>query len=185
MLYGPMFAAQPKLLVRMAPGSAGIALLRSAALSIDRQVRVTIDPVERLMAESISEPRFVMLLLTSFTVLALLLASVGLYGVMSYTVAQRTREIGIRIALGASGGRIARAVVGRAVVLALVGAGVGLVGAVWGTKLIQASLHSVSRTDPVSFAIGATLLIGAAVAASIVPMRRAIAVDPMTAIRIE
>jgi len=158
-------------------------LLRAAALSIDPRVRVTIDPVERLMAESISEPRFVMLLLTSFTVLALVLASVGLYGVMSYTVAQRTREIGIRIALGASGGRIARAVVGRAVALAFAGAAAGLIGAVWATKLIESSLNSVSRTDPASFAIGAMLLIGAAVAASVVPMRRAVSVDPVTAIR--
>jgi putative ABC transport system permease protein len=185
MLYGPISTARPKMLVRMQAASGSVGLLRAAALSIDPRVRVTIDPVERLMAESISEPRFVMLLLTSFTVLALVLASVGLYGVMSYTVAQRTREIGIRIALGASAGRIARAVVGRAVALALVGAAAGLLGAVWATKLIESSLNSISRTDPASFIIGATLLIGAAVAASIVPMRRAVAVDPMTAIRTE
>jgi putative ABC transport system permease protein len=183
MLYGPMSAGRPKMLVRMQAASGSVGLLRAAALSVDPRVRVTIDPVERLMAESISEPRFVMLLLTSFTVLALILASVGLYGVMSYTVAQRTREIGIRIALGASGGRIARAVVGRAVALAVAGAAAGLIGAVWATKLIESSLNSVSRTDPASFAIGATLLIGAAVAASVVPMRRAVSVDPVTAIR--
>ena len=191
MLYGPMPPARPsalvrtqtKMLARMQAASGSVGLLRAAALSIDPRVRVTIDPVERLMAESISEPRFVMLLLTSFTVLALVLASVGLYGVMSYTVAQRTREIGIRIALGASGGRIARAVVGRAVALAFAGAAAGLIGAVWATKLIESSLNSVSRTDPASFAIGAMLLIGAAVAASVVPMRRAVSVDPVTAIR--
>jgi ABC-type antimicrobial peptide transport system permease subunit len=124
-----------------------------------------------------------MLLLTLFTVLALILAAVGLYGVMAYSVAQRTREIGIRVALGATQGRIAKSVVVRGVVLATVGAVAGLGGAYWGTRLIAKMLYRVAPLDAASFATGAAVLILTAVAACVVPTRRALAVDPIRAIR--
>lgn len=137
------------------------------------------------VALSIATPRYITLLLTIFTALALVLTSIGLYGVMSYTVAQETRDIGIRVALGASGRRIARSVIARGTALAIVGAIVGLIAASWGTKLIESQLHGVTRLDPISFAIGAAVLVSAALLACIVPVRRAISVDPMTAIRAE
>ena len=135
------------------------------------------------IARSLAAPRFVMMLLTIFTVLALILAGVGLYGLMAYAVAQRTREIGIRVALGASDGRIARAVIAEGARLAAVGAFIGIVSSVWGTKLLENQLRGVARWDPASLAIGAAVLLAATLVACIVPTRRALAVDPMTAIR--
>jgi putative ABC transport system permease protein len=121
--------------------------------------------------------------MTGFTLLAVLLAAVGLYGMMAYAVAQRTREIGIRIALGATRERIARSVVGRGTMLGVIGAVFGLLLASWATRIIEGSLFHVSRLDATSFAVGGLFLIGIAVLSSLLPMRRAIAVDPVIAIR--
>jgi putative ABC transport system permease protein len=143
----------------------------------------TIDSTEGFLTRSLSGPRFIMLVLSIFTALALTLAGVGLYGVMAYTVTQQTREIGIRVALGASGSRIARGVLGRGTWLAVTGAVIGLVGASWSTKMIENQLHGVTRSDPLSFASGAIVLVLVAIVACVVPTRRALAVDPMTAIR--
>jgi hypothetical protein len=143
----------------------------------------TIQSTEEFLNRSLSGPRFTMLILSIFTGLALTLAGVGLYGVMAYTVAQQTREIGIRVALGASGSRIARGVLGRGTWLAVVGAAIGLVAANWATKMIESQLHGVTRSDPFSLMTGALVLITVAVLACVVPTRRALAVDPMTAIR--
>jgi putative ABC transport system permease protein len=143
----------------------------------------TIDGTEAFLSRALAGPRFITLVLTIFTVLALVLAGVGLYGVMAYTVTQQTREIGIRVALGASSSRIARGVLGRGTWLAVSGAVIGLVAATWGTKMIESQLHGVTRSDPLSFISGAIVLIFVAVLACLVPTRRALAVDPMTAIR--
>ena len=113
-----------------------------------------------IFRSAIEAPRFTMLLLTIFTALALALAAVGLYGVMAYSVAQRTREIGIRMALGASRGAIARVVIVRGVTLAVLGAAVGLSGAYWATRLVRNLLYGVAPLDLASFAIGAAVLIG-------------------------
>lgn len=137
------------------------------------------------MRDSIAGPRFTMLLLAIFTMLALVLAAVGLYGVLAYAVAQRTREIGIRIALGATRRTIARAIVGQGALLATCGIIVGLAGAFWATKFIDKMLYGVSRGDPYSFAAGALLLFATAMAACLVPMRRAVGVDPLIAMRAE
>jgi len=124
-----------------------------------------------------------MAVLGVFTAIALVLASLGLYGVMAYTIAQQTREIGIRIALGATSARIASTVARRGAALAIAGAVAGLVAALWGTKVIEHELHGVSRLDLPSFVAGAVVLLAAAALACIVPTRRAIAIDPMSAIR--
>jgi putative ABC transport system permease protein len=126
-----------------------------------------------------------MLLLTLFTALALALAAIGLYGVLGYAVAQRTREIGIRVALGAPRTRIARSVIVGGIALALSGAAVGLGIARWGTKVIESQLFGVARSDSASFFAAAIVLVVAALLACVVPTRRALAVDPMTAIRAE
>jgi ABC-type lipoprotein release transport system permease subunit len=114
-----------------------------------------------------------------------LLAAIGLYGVMAYTVAEQTREIGIRVALGATRSRIARAIVMGGAAVAVFGAAVGMATAAWGTKLIQYQLFGVERSDAVSFIAPIVVLLGAAAVACIVPTRRALSVDPMTAIRAE
>jgi predicted permease len=135
------------------------------------------------LAESIARERFTTTLLAIFAGLAVLLSAIGLYGVIAYVVTQRTREIGIRIALGATPRNIAAAVVARGVVLSVIGLLVGLVAAVWGTRIIRTVLHGVSTTDPLAFFTAAALLLGVSLLACIVPMRRAMRVDPVIAMR--
>jgi putative ABC transport system permease protein len=185
LLYVP-FQGQyhPALIVRTAPGASPIAGVRALVPAIDRHLPPpSITNVEDAMSDSIAAPRFTMLLLASFTVLALVLAAVGLYGVLAYAVTQRTREIGIRIALGATRRAIGRAIVGQATMLALIGMVIGLAGAFWATKFIDKMLYGIPRSDPYSFAAGAVLLFGIAMAACLVPMRRAVSVDPLIAMR--
>jgi predicted permease len=175
--------AGPVFLIRTKAGAASLASLPMIAQQMGARRNATIRSVETTMASSIAGTRFVMTLLTIFTALALMLAGVGLYGVMSYGVAQRTREIGIRMALGASRQRVARRVIVSGAWLAAVGALVGLVAAAYATRMIQSQLYGIERLDPVSFIVGAVVLLGAALLACIIPTRRAVAVDPMTAIR--
>jgi putative ABC transport system permease protein len=160
--------------------------VRSIVPAIDRRLPPpSVTNVEDAMLESIASPRFTMLLLTLFTGLALVLAAVGLYGVLAYAVTQRTPEIGIRIALGATRRTIARTIMGQGALLAVSGVVVGLGGAYWATKFIDKMLYGVPRGDPYSFAAGALLLFATAMAACLVPMRRAVAVDPLIAMRAE
>jgi putative ABC transport system permease protein len=187
MIYRPFQGDyQPSLLVRAMPGTKPIGNVRALIPAIDRRLPPpAITNVEDAMSQSISGPRFTMLLLAVFTVLALVLAAVGLYGVLAYAVAQRTREIGIRIALGATRQAVARAVLGQGARLAVVGIVIGLAASFWATKLIEKMLYGISRSDPTSFAAGALLLFGTAMMACFVPMRRAVAVDPLIAMRAE
>jgi putative ABC transport system permease protein len=184
-LYTPASAKTTSLVVRTTGTRDIVTPVRALVASIDPRLRVDVNSVDHIVDGSIAQPRFVMVLLTAFTVLALALAAVGLYGVMSYSVAQRTREIGIRIALGATNSRIARLVVIRGGVLAVVGVALGLVAAHWATRLLEHSLVGVWRSDLPSFLIGAAILLGTAVLACMVPTRRAVAVDPIAAIRSE
>jgi putative ABC transport system permease protein len=156
---------------------------RNVVRSIDPSLHPTIESVSASLHNATSAPRFVMSILSAFTVLALVLATIGLYGVMAHTVAEQTREIGIRVALGASRARIARHVVVRGVAFAAVGAALGLAVSRWGTVLIRNQLFGVPTMDSLSIIIGAVVLMAAAFLACVVPMRRALGVDPMTAIR--
>jgi putative ABC transport system permease protein len=182
---GPDYYA-PAVIVRTKPGVDALPALRTLLTSLDpRLPPPSLTNIERAMADSASRPRFTMMLLVAFTIVALALAAIGLYGVMAYTVAQRTREIGIRIALGATRRTIARAIVSQGIVLAAAGVVVGLVGAWSTTKLLTKMLYGIAPTDPVSFTMGGLLLLGTALLACVVPMRRAVRVDPVIAMRAE
>ncbi|MFN0087645.1 MAG: FtsX-like permease family protein [Blastocatellia bacterium] len=141
--------------------------------------------MEDLIASSVAPRRFNLLLVGGFAVLALLLAAVGIYGVMSCTVSQRTREIGIRMALGARHGDVRRMVIRQGMRLALMGGLIGLAGALALTRLMTSLLFEISATDPATFAGVATLMVGVVWLACWIPARRAARVDPLAALRHE
>jgi putative ABC transport system permease protein len=163
-----------------------VAGLRQAVWSLDPQLALFgVERLERTLADSVARPRFTTLLLGLFAVLALLLASVGIHSLLSYTVVQRTREIGIRMALGASHRNVLGAVVGRGLSLTLVGIGLGLFAALGLSRLLQGLLFGVSPTDPTIFLLTPLLLGAVALLASYLPALRAARTDPAIALRSE
>lgn len=160
--------------------------LRQAVAQVDPGQRVTrILPMTQVVSSTVASRRFNTLLLGIFAGLATLLTSIGLYGVISYVVAQRRHEIGVRMALGAEQRDVLKLVIQQGTRLALVGVGIGLLGA-WGlTRFLQTMLFGVTATDPVTFTAVSLLLVGVALLASYAPARRAARVDPMVALRYE
>jgi predicted permease len=160
------------------------AAVRAQMRMIDPDIPVQrVRQLTELIASSVQQPRFYMLLLATFAAVALVLAVVGIYGVVSYAVSQRTREIGIRIALGASRRQVVRTVLGHGLSLTTAGVVVGVAAAFWITRLLATLLFGVSPLDAVTF-IGVTAtLLGVATLACVVPARRAARVDPVTAMR--
>jgi putative ABC transport system permease protein len=141
--------------------------------------------MERLIAETTAEPRFYLILLSVFAAAALILSAVGVYGVMSYAVAQRRHEIGVRMALGAKATDVLKLVVSQGMTLALVGVALGLAGAFALTRTLTTMLFKVGPTDPAVFALIALMIIGVALLASLLPARRAVKVNPVVALRQE
>ena len=164
--------------------SALMGLVRKAVEEIDpREVIYSIATLEQVVANSLAARRFSMMLLGVFAGLALTLACVGIYGVISYLVGQRTNEIGVRLALGAQRADVLRLILGEGSRMALIGVVIGIIAALGLTHLLSNQLFGVSARDPLTFAAVALLLVGVAVAACYVPARRAMRVDPMIALR--
>jgi putative ABC transport system permease protein len=162
------------------------ATVRRTVWEIDKDQPVSnISTMEDVLSESVARQRFSMLLLGIFAALALILAAVGIYGVMSYSVAQRTHEIGIRMALGAQASDVLKLTVGGGLKLVLIGVVIGLAAAFILTRVMSSLLFGVSATDPITFITISLVLISVALLASYIPARRATKVDPMVALRYE
>ena len=160
--------------------------LRSLVASMDKDLPLRqVKTLDQYVSGSISAQRFEALLLGTFAALAFVLTIVGLYGVISYSVAQRTREMGIRIALGAQRGSISRMVVREGTMLTLIGVGTGLAASFFAVRLIRGLLYGIGAGDPVTFLVVPLLLIAVALLASYIPARRATRVDPLVALRYE
>jgi predicted permease len=160
--------------------------IREAAERVDQSAVVyEVRPMRDIVARSIATQRLAMMLLSVFSVLALVLSAIGIYGVISYLAGQRTKEIGVRMALGATSGDVLRLVLGEGMRITLVGVGIGVVAALGLTRLITKMIYGVGATDPVTFGGVAILLTGVAFLACYIPARRAMRVDPIIALRYE
>jgi putative ABC transport system permease protein len=160
--------------------------VRSQVWGLDNELSVSnINSMEEIVSTSIAPARLIMLLLVVFAGLALILAAVGIYSVIAYGVTERTREIGIRMALGAQAADVLKLIVGHGMILTFVGVSLGLAGAFALTRFMKSLLYEVDTFDPVTFAAISLLLVGVALLASYIPARRAAKVDPMIALRYE
>lgn len=163
-----------------------VSAIRNQVLSIDKDQPVSdVMTMEQRLAKSVASSRFVMLLLGIFSILALGLAAVGIYGVMSYLVTQRTQEIGVRMALGAQKRDVLKLVVGKGMALAVIGIAIGLVASLGLTRLMRSLLFEVTPTDWLTFVITSMVLLTVALLACYIPARRATKVEPLIALRYE
>jgi putative ABC transport system permease protein len=167
------------------PGGVTAAAIREIHAVDPEAVVYDVRTMQDRLYRSMARQRFASVMLTAFAAFALLLAAVGIYGVMSYLVAQSTHDIGVRVALGASRGNILRLVISQGMELTIAGIAIGLIGAVGLTRLMASLLFGVSATDFLTFGAVALLLAGVAFAAAAIPARRATTVDPMVALRDE
>jgi putative ABC transport system permease protein len=174
------------LIVRTSPDVAGLAAaIREQVWSVDRDQPVNLVQMDQIVSGSLERRRFVLTLLGAFAALALLLAMVGIYGVIAHSVGQRTQEFGIRMALGAQQYQLLLMVLGQTVSTLAVGLTVGVAGALIATRLMGSLLFGIRPTDPLTFSSMAALLAAVALVASYIPARRAAKVDPVVALRNE
>ncbi len=170
---------------RNKPESLAAAVRREVQTLDKTQLVHSVRTLESVMSEAVATPRFRTFLLGVFAIVALILAMVGVYGVMSYTVTQRAHEIGIRMALGAQGSDVLKLVIEHGMALALAGIGIGLAASFALTRVISKLLFGVKATDPATFVVITLLLASVALLASYLPARRAAKMDPMVALRYE
>jgi putative ABC transport system permease protein len=177
----------PYFIIRTVSDPAGVAAAVTDVIhKADASLPVTqVMTMDTLLSDSISPRRFSTLLIGTFAVLAVVLAAVGIYGVVSYTVSQRTQEIGIRMALGAQPGDVQGMILGHSVKLTLIGVGVGLAGAIAVVRFLRSLLFGVGAYDAVTFTGVSLLLAAVAIVAAYLPARRAVRVDPLVALRYE
>jgi predicted permease len=166
-------------------GDIANAIRQGAEKVVSSAALYDIRPMEEIVARSISTQRLTMFLLSIFSALALVLSAVGIYGVISYLTGQRTHEIGVRVALGASRGDVLRMVLGQGLKITLIGVAIGLAAALGFARLITTLIYGVGASDPITFASVAILLSGVALLACYIPARRAMRVDPIVALRYE
>jgi putative ABC transport system permease protein len=165
------------------PGTLGDTI-RHEVQSVDPGIPVfAVRTMDEVVAKSLADRRFALVILAVFAGVALLLASIGIYGVMAYTFSQRTHEIGVRVALGAQRSDILRMALGEGMLLVAIGLGAGLIGATIVTRFLRSMLFSVTPTDPATFGAIAALLAAVALFACFIPARRATQVDPLVALR--
>jgi putative ABC transport system permease protein len=163
-----------------------VSAVRSAIQEVDRNMPMAkISTLEKLVDQSLGPRRVSTILLGVFSGLALLLASLGIYGVMSYTVAQRTREIGVRVALGASRANVLQLIVGQGATLAVIGGAIGIAGALGGAWILRSQLFAVQWWDPTTLLSIVGLLGAAVIVASFIPAMRAAGIHPTEALREE
>jgi putative ABC transport system permease protein len=183
----PNVETGPVIVVRTVTEPAAMTMtLRKTVSAIDAALPLDhVETMEQIVSSSVGQPRFRTVLLAVFSMLALVMASIGIYGVMNYSVMQRTREFGIYLAVGATEGDVLRLVLGRAAVLIAAGLGLGLLASVALTRLIAKLLYGITPLDPATFVVVPLLLSAVAFVASYIPARRATKVDPMIALRCE
>jgi len=179
--------ASMQLAVRTAAHPASLAsAVRAQVVAIDPEQPIyNVSTLEQTLSDSVAPQRFNMALLGIFASIALSLATVGIYGVTAFSVTQRTHEIGIRLALGAQRQDVLKLVVGQGLKLTLMGAGVGMMGALALTRFLSSLLYGVTPTDPLTFVVVSLVLTSVALAACYIPARRATKVDPIVALRYE
>jgi putative ABC transport system permease protein len=176
----------PLLVIRTVRGTVLRQAVMNAVRSADPRVAAPeLQPMPAIVGASIAEQRFETLLLTLFAGTALALTAIGIFGVVSYGVQQRVREIGVRVALGASSSQVLRLIVGRSLRFSMGGAAIGVAGALGLTRFLSSILYDVKATDPLTFSLAVATLLGVAFLASYLPARRATRIDPVRALRLE
>ena len=168
------------------PAAQIAALVRASTAKINPDEPVaSVQPMTSIVSEAMTQQRFTSGLLGTFALLATVLAVVGVYGVMSLFVSQRRREFGIRLALGARGADVLRLVLRQAALVVAAGAVIGVAGALAASRLLSGVLFGIAANDPVTYAMGVVVLAAVGMAASLIPARRAVTVDPLLSLRSE
>jgi len=179
-------ADSPLLVIRAVPGTSLRAIINEAVRRVDPRVAPPrLEPMPEIVGASIAEQRFQTTLLSLFAGTALALTAIGIFGVVAYGVQQRVREIGVRVALGASAGDVMRLIVGRSFRFVAAGVAIGVAGAFGLTRFLTGMLYDVKAGDPLTFSVAVLTLLVVAFLASYLPARRATRIDPVRALRLE